>query len=162
MKRKLLALLFSVMTTIEGLSLTAFAEGEAAESTDAAASSAGCGGSYIVMMVILLVVMYFILIRPQKKQEKETKDLQESVQVGDEIVTAGGIVGLVVKANKDNVVIETGGERNKLRIKRWAIRENTTVKEKMEAESAKIDAERKAKKSLKREKKDENKESEKK
>ena len=55
--------------------------------------------------------------------------MQDNVQIGDEIVTIGGIVGLVVRKGDDNVVIETGGEKNKMRIKLWAISENTSVLE---------------------------------
>ena len=50
--------------------------------------------------------------------------MQNNIQIGDEIVTIGGIVGMVVRKGDDNVVIETGGERNKLRIKLWAISEH--------------------------------------
>ena len=57
------------------------------------------------------------------------KDLQSSIQVGDEVVTNGGIVGMVVRTGEDTVVIETGGERNKIRIKSWAIAENVSAKE---------------------------------
>ncbi len=78
-------------------------------------------------LVLIFVVMYFILIRPQRKKEKETQKMRNNVQVGDEITTIGGIVGLVVNIKEDTVVIETAGERNKIRIKRWAIQTNETV-----------------------------------
>ena len=67
-------------------------------------------------------------------------------QIGDEIVTIGGIVGMVVRKGDDNVVIETGGERNKLRIKLWAISENTTSHERTAAEKEASKAEKKSKK----------------
>ena len=60
--------------------------------------------------------------------------MQDNIQIGDEIVTYGGMVGIVVRKGDDNVVIETGGEKNKIRIKTWAISENTTAKEKAAAE----------------------------
>lgn len=141
MRKKLFAAVTSIILSAEAFTFTAFADESA--TTSSTTSSAGCSTSYIVMMALLLVIMYFILIRPQKKKEKETKNLQESVQVGDEIVTIGGIVGMVVKTGTDNVVIETGGEKYKIRIKKWAISENITVKEKVEAETAKIKAEKK-------------------
>lgn len=112
-------------------SITAFAEGDTASAT---ASAGGSMTGMLISMGLVLVVMYFLLIRPQKKKEKETKSMQDTVQVGDEIVTYGGIVGIVVRRGEDNVVIETGGEKNKIRIKTWAISENTTAKEKMLAE----------------------------
>jgi preprotein translocase subunit YajC len=76
------------------------------------------------------------MIRPQKKKEKETKNMQSNIQIGDEIVTIGGIVGLVIRKGEDNVVIETGGEKNKMRIKLWAISENTSALERAKAAQA--------------------------
>ena len=81
----------------------------------------------IVSFVLLIVVFYFVLIRPQRKRDKETQRMRNNLQVGDEIVTVGGVVGLVVSIKEDTVVVETGGDRSKIRIKRWAIQENLTV-----------------------------------
>lgn len=81
----------------------------------------------LLPMVLILVVFYFILIRPQKKKEKETEEMRKAVQIGDEITTIGGIIGIIVSVKEDNVVIETAGERNKIRIKRLAIQSNETV-----------------------------------
>lgn len=86
-------------------------------------------------MIIILVIFYFFLIRPQNKKEKETKNMRENIQIGDEICTIGGIVGIVIRQTEDTVVIETGGERNKLRIKKWAIQENLTQHEDAQANS---------------------------
>lgn len=90
----------------------------------------------VLPMVLILVFFYFILIRPQKKKEKEAKSMRENIQIGDEIMTIGGIVGIVVKTTEDTVVIETGGDKSKLRIKTWAIQENITLTEKANAEKA--------------------------
>ncbi|MGI5857671.1 MAG: preprotein translocase subunit YajC [Candidatus Merdivicinus sp.] len=96
-------------------------------------SAAAGEGSWLLILVqllpILLVVvaMYFILIRPQKKREKETQKMRNNVQVGDEITTSGGIIGRVVSLREDTVVIETGSDRSKIRIKRWAIQSNETL-----------------------------------
>lgn len=81
----------------------------------------------ILPYVLLIVVFYFVLIRPQRKRDKETQRMRNNLQVGDEIVTVGGVVGLVVSIKEDTVVVETGGDRSKIRIKRWAIQENLTV-----------------------------------
>lgn len=80
----------------------------------------------IAPFILLIGVFYFVLIRPQQKRDKETQKMRNSLQVGDEIITAGGIVGLVVTIKEDTVVIETGGDRSKIRIKRWAVQENLT------------------------------------
>lgn len=108
-------------------SVTAFAESGSGKS----ASGSGFGTvGYLIFMVLLFAVMYFILIRPQKKKDKEAKAMQSSLQVGDEIVTIGGIVGLVVQVNEDNIVIETTGNRNKIRLKNWAVQEKRAGKKK--------------------------------
>lgn len=80
----------------------------------------------IAPFVLLIGVFYFVLIRPQQKRDKETQKMRNSLQVGDEIITVGGIVGLVVNIKEDTVVLETGGDRSKIRIKRWAVQENLT------------------------------------
>ena len=102
-------------------------------STSGAASGAEQSGGIlslampILSMVLLFVIMYFMLIRPQKKREKEVQKMRSSVEVGDEIVTSGGIVGRVVSIREDNIVIESGSDRSKLRVMRWAIQTNNTV-----------------------------------
>ena len=81
----------------------------------------------LLPIVLLFVLMWFIMIRPQKKKEKETQNMRKSVQIGDEITTIGGIVGIIVKKSDDTIVIETGGDRSKLRVKLWAIQSCETV-----------------------------------
>lgn len=81
----------------------------------------------ILPFALIIVVFYFILIRPQKKKEKQTQAMRNAVQVGDEVTTVGGIVGIVVSIKEDTIVIETGSDRSKVRIKRWAIQTNDTV-----------------------------------
>ena len=78
-------------------------------------------------LVLVIVVMYFMLIRPQKKKEKEVTKMRNSLQVGDEIVTAGGIVGRVVSLREDTLLIETGSNNTKMRIKRWAVQSCETI-----------------------------------
>ncbi len=80
------------------------------------------GWSTIIMLVVMLVVFYFFLIRPQKKQEKETANMRNSLEVGDEITTIGGIIGKIVSIKEETVMIETGKEKTKIRILRSAVR----------------------------------------
>ena len=91
------------------------------------AGTAGAMVSYLVMMAIVFGLMYFLMIRPQKKKEKEAKEMRDNLQIGDEVTTIGGITGIVVRKTEDTVVIETGGDRSKIRVKIWAISENATV-----------------------------------
>ena len=128
--------------------VTAFASDGGSKGTGA------MGYSSLIFLILMFVVMYFILIRPQKKKEKESKAMQSSLQVGDEIVTIGGIVGLVVQVNEDTVVIETTSNRNKLRIKNWAVQENITMTENTKREQEAKLAAIKAKKDKKKKKDD--------
>lgn len=81
----------------------------------------------VVPLVLVFVVFYFLLIRPQRKREKEVQKMRSNVEVGDEIVTAGGIIGRVVSLKEDTLIIETGTDRSKVRIARWAVQTNNTV-----------------------------------
>lgn len=74
-----------------------------------------------VPLVLIFVFFYLLILRPQKKQEKKDQAMRDNLEVGDEIVTNGGIVGIVFSIKDDTVVIETGGDRSKIRIKKWAI-----------------------------------------
>ena len=96
---------------------------------DANAQPAG-GGSLVVMILIYALIfgaMWFFLIRPQKKKQKEEKKMRENLQVGDEIVTIGGIYGRVISLKEDTMVIESLSDHSKLTIARWALQANNTV-----------------------------------
>jgi preprotein translocase subunit YajC len=96
---------------------------------DAAAAQQGSMVSMLIMMGLMIVVFYFLLIRPQKKKEKAAKMLRDNLQIGDEITTIGGITGIITRIAEDTVVIETGGDRSKIRVKKWAVSENLTIHE---------------------------------
>ena len=74
-----------------------------------------------VLLVVLLVVFYFFGIRPQRKKEKEDNAMRNSLTVGDEITTIGGIIGKVVSIKEETCVIETAHDRTKIRILKTAI-----------------------------------------
>jgi len=78
--------------------------------------------------------MFFFMNRSQKKKQKEEQEKRDSVQIGDEITTIGGIMGRVVTVKEDTLIIETGADRNKMKIAKWAISVNNTANEKAEAE----------------------------
>lgn len=112
----------------------------------------------IIMMVVLMAAMYFFTIRPQKKRQKEEQEMRNAVEVGDEITTIGGICGRVVTVKEENLIIETGADRNKMTITRWAVQQNNSANERLAAERAaakeameKEKAEKKAAKSKKHE-----------
>lgn len=142
MNKKLISSLATAVSTaaMAGVSaLNAFADSEAADASAQGTSQMSAGaslGGMLIPLVIMFALLYFIAIRPQKKRDKELKEMQESLQVGDEVVTGGGIVGIVVSVGEDTVVIETGGAKHKLRIKNWAITENVSAMERMKEAKA--------------------------
>ena len=77
--------------------------------------------STIMPLILLIAVMYFLLIRPQKKREKEVNAMRSGVQVGDEIITIGGICGKIVKTKDESLVIQVGADKVKFEIMRWAV-----------------------------------------
>ncbi len=97
--------------------------------TLAAATTSG-PQSIIVMVLYIAVIfgaMYFLLIRPQRKKQKEEKKMRDNLQVGDEIVTIGGIYGRVISLKEDTLVIESASDHSKLTVARWALQTNLTV-----------------------------------
>ena len=78
--------------------------------------------STLVFLAVMLAVFYFFMIRPQRKQEKETKSMLDNLQVGDEITTIGGIIGKIVSMKDETVLIETSKDCTKIRILRTAVR----------------------------------------
>ena len=87
-------------------------------------------------IVIVIIAFYFVLIRPQQKKDKEDKAMRENLDIGDEIVTAGGIIGRIVSIKDDTLVIETGSDRSKIRITKWAVSQNLTAAEAAKAAKA--------------------------
>ncbi len=75
----------------------------------------------VFMIVALIAVFYFLMYRPQKKQEKEARNLMESLQVGDEITTHSGIIGKIVSMKDETVTIETSKDKTKIRFLKTAI-----------------------------------------
>lgn len=105
---------------------------------DAGTTATGTTNSFgtIILMVALFAIMYFVMIRPQKKKQKEEQEMRDAIQIGDEITTIGGICGRVVTVKEDSLVIETGADRTKMKITRWAIQTNNTAEDRLQAERA--------------------------
>ena len=81
----------------------------------------------ILIYAVLFGGMYFIFIRPNRKKQKEEQKMRENLQIGDEIVTIGGIYGRVNCLKEDSMVIESKADRSKMTIARWALQQNLTV-----------------------------------
>ena len=93
----------------------------------AAATTTQQGGlmsilSLIIPFALIAIVFYFFIIRPQKKQEKEAAQMRDSLQVGDEVTTIGGIIGRVVSIKDETFTLETSRDRTKMRFLRSAIK----------------------------------------
>lgn len=95
----------------------------------------GGGGLQLILMLLVygafFLILYLIFFRPQNKKKKKEAEMRKNAQVGDEITTIGGVCGRIVavKDESDSVVIETGSDKSKMRIKRWAIGSVDTVHE---------------------------------
>lgn len=106
---------------------------DAAEAATESAANAASGGGFMSMLPMLAIyalifgAMWFFLIRPQKKKQKEEKKMRENLQIGDEIVTIGGVYGRVVALKEDTIVIESQSDHSKLTFARWALQQNLTV-----------------------------------
>lgn len=83
----------------------------------------------ILPFAIIILVMYFLMIRPQKKRQKEEEKMRNNIQVGDEIITIGGIYGRVISIKDDSIVIESTGDRTKIQVSRTSVGQNLTIHE---------------------------------
>lgn len=84
----------------------------------------------IVPIVLIIVVFYFFIIRPQKKQEKEKQKMLSSIEIGDTVTTIGGITGVVRQIKDEEIyIIETGADKNRISIRKWAIQSKDTISE---------------------------------
>ena len=93
-----------------------------AAAAEAAPTQGSQGLITLIMLGALLVFMYFFMIRPQKKQEQKDAEMRDSLQVGDEVTTIGGIIGKVVSIKAETFVLETTKDKTKIRFLKGAIR----------------------------------------
>ena len=93
----------------------------------------------LLMMVLVFAVTYFILIRPENKRKKQAEEMRSNLSLGDEIVTIGGMTGKIVQITEETVTFETGEDRVRIQIKKWAIQTNerAEAKAKEQAEEKK-------------------------
>ncbi len=80
-------------------------------------------GSMLPMLLIIvaMVAMLFFTSRSNKKQEKQAQDMRDSLSVGDEITTIGGIIGKIVSIKEETLVLETSHDRTRIRILKTAV-----------------------------------------
>ena len=90
------------------------------------AQEGGTGG--IIMMVAYMAVifgmLYFFMVRPEKKRKKKLDEMRDSLSVGDQVTTIGGIVGKIVHVKDEFIVIETSEDRVRIELAKWAVGAN--------------------------------------
>ena len=89
---------------------------------ETAADNPAGGNLPMIIMFVLLIGMFFFMSRSNKKKEKEAADMRDSLQVGDEVTTIGGIIGKVVSIKEETFVLETTKEKTQIRFLKGAIR----------------------------------------
>ena len=73
------------------------------------------------MLVLMFAMLYFFMIRPENKRKKEAQNMRDSLAVGDEITTIGGITGTICAVKENTIVIETGADRVRIEFTKWAV-----------------------------------------
>lgn len=81
----------------------------------------------IVMFVLLIIIFYLFLIRPETQKRKKMNEMRNNLKVGDEITTIGGVIGTICHITEKRIVIETGADRVRVEITRWAVNTNETA-----------------------------------
>ena len=109
----------------------------------------------LLMLAVFIGAMYFFLIRPQKKKEKQIQQMRNSLSVGDEIITIGGIHGKIVKTKEDSIVIQVGADKVKFEMTRWSVSSVVSSSRSAEKEEEKEEKKVMPKKLKKAEKKEE-------
>ena len=93
----------------------------------------GSGYSSIILLVVMILVFYVFLLLPENRKKKKLNEMRNSIRVGDDIVTIGGLMGKVVAVTDDSVTFETGEDQVRIQVTKWAISSNARA----EAEEAK-------------------------
>ena len=75
----------------------------------------------IILIVLMFAMLYFFRIRPENKRKNEAENLRNSLAVGDEITSIGGITGTICAVKENTIVIETGADRVRIELTKWAV-----------------------------------------
>ena len=114
------------MKMISIYALETAASTAAATAADGAATTANAGLvemlGMLLPLILMFVVFYFFLIRPQKKKDKQVKDMLNNLKVTDRICTIGGIYGTITAIRDDTITLAVGKDNLQMVVARWAIR----------------------------------------
>lgn len=86
------------------------------------------GITMIVVYALIIFAMWFFMMRPRKKQQKKEEEMRNNIEIGDEVITIGGIYGKVVGIKEDSFILESANQC-KIQVSKMAIQTNRTVKE---------------------------------
>lgn len=123
---------------------TAAVEAGGNEEAPAPAETSGIFGSGSTTMIIYIAafigIFYFLLIRPGQKQKKAHQELVESLKKGDEVMTSGGIFGVITQVKTDYVMVEIA-KKTEVRLSRNSIARTTSTDESVEEEEEETEEE---------------------
>lgn len=77
--------------------------------------AAGAGGSlsfFVIYIVIIVAFFYLMIIRPQQKEKKKREEINNSIEVGDSVLTTAGFYGVIIDITDDTVIVEFGNNKN--------------------------------------------------
>ena len=84
-------------------------------------------GIQFLPMILIFVVFYFMLIRPQRKKDREAKQMLDNLKIGDRICTIGGIYGTITRIKDDVLTVEVGDAKTQMVFARWAVKNIDTL-----------------------------------
>ena len=87
------------------------------------------GMQSIILLVVMFALIYFFMIRPENKRKKEAQALRDSLAVGDEVTSIGGITGTVCAVKENTIVIESGADRVRIELAKWAVSTKNQARE---------------------------------
>ena len=112
--------LFGIATAVAETASTATGEA-AAEGTQQVSSIAALATTFLPL-ILIFVVFWFMLIRPQRKKDKQVKEMLNNLKAGDRICTIGGIYGTITGLKDDTITLSVGKDNLSMVVARWAIR----------------------------------------
>ncbi len=75
----------------------------------------------LMLTLMMMGMIYFMVVRPENKRRKTADELRASLKEGDEVTTIGGITGKICAVKENTIVFETGADRVRLEVTKWAI-----------------------------------------
>ena len=78
-------------------------------------------GETLIMVAVMFALLYFMMIRPENKRKKEAQAMRDSLSVGDEITTIGGLTGTICQVKENTIVLESGADRVRVEFTKWAV-----------------------------------------